>query len=100
MNRGATIVFTPDSAGAGSYPRSAGRRIAPLCNRLPRLGLPCFMTEAKQLDRHSDTNGVDTPCAVTYRRTWPPWFKYPPSRPGGTKLASIRALMERIGITR
>jgi hypothetical protein len=24
----------PDSAGAGSYPRSAGRRIAPLCYRL------------------------------------------------------------------
>ena len=35
MNSGATIVFA-DSAGAGSYPRSAARQIARVCNGVPR----------------------------------------------------------------
>ena len=32
MNMGETIVFARGSAGAGSYPRSAERQIARLCN--------------------------------------------------------------------
>jgi hypothetical protein len=34
MNRGATIVFALTRLGHGSYPGSAGRRIAPLCSGL------------------------------------------------------------------
>jgi len=34
VNRRATIVFAATWLVLGSYPGSAGRRIAPLCNRL------------------------------------------------------------------
>lgn len=35
MKQGRDYRVRPDSAGAGSYPRSAAHRIAPLCNGLP-----------------------------------------------------------------
>jgi hypothetical protein len=34
MNRGAAIVFAPTRVVQGSYPGSAGRRLAPLCSGL------------------------------------------------------------------